>query len=89
MLEETETENTIGFFVTVLSLVAFHLWGVVSWAPLGYAYVSIYLLLKALSSKLLTPPSADKKIRVQLKDCALMTLFYWSFSSQSELFFFY
>ena len=39
------------------------------------ALLSIYPLLKPLISKLLTPPSADKKrIPVQLKDCALMTL---------------
>ena len=54
------------------------------------AHLFIYLLLKPLSSKLLTPPSADKKIRVQLKHCTLMrmTLSYWSFSSQSRLGFF-
>ena len=52
------------------------------------AYLFIYLLLKPLSSKLQTPPSADKRIRIQLKDCTLMTLSHWSFSSQSRLGFF-
>ena len=52
------------------------------------AHLSIYLLWKLLSSKLLTPPSADKRIRIQLKDCTLMTLSHWSFSSQSRLGFF-
>ena len=51
------------------------------------AYLLIYLLLKPRSSKLLTPPSADKKnlSTVQLKDSALMTVSHWSFSSQSRL----
>ena len=50
------------------------------------AHLSIYLLSKPLLSKLLTPPSADKKnsCTVQLEDCALMTLSHWSFSSQSR-----
>ena len=53
------------------------------------ALLSIYLLLKPLSSKVRTPPSANKKnIRVQLKDSALMPLSHWSFSSQSRLGFF-
>ena len=40
MQKETETEETIVFFVTLLSLVAFQLGGGVraSWAPPGYAY---------------------------------------------------
>ena len=39
MQKETETEETIVFFVTFLSLVAFQLGGVrASWAPPGYAY---------------------------------------------------
>ena len=55
------------------------------------ALLSIYLLLKSLSSKLLTPPSADKNNScTQLKDCSPMTLSHWSFSSKSGLgFFFY
>ena len=52
---------------------------------LEVALLSIYLLLKPLLSKLLTPPIADKKIRVLFKECALMTFFHWSFSSQSRL----
>ena len=51
-------------------------------------HLFIYLLLKPMSSKLQTSPSANKKIRVQLKDCTLMTLSHWSFSSQSRLGFF-
>ena len=41
MLIETENEETIGFFVTLLSLVAFQLGGGrAPWAPFpGYAYV--------------------------------------------------
>ena len=35
MLEETEAEETKGFFVTFLSLVTFQLWGGIP----GYAYV--------------------------------------------------
>ena len=47
------------------------------------ALLFIYLLLKPLLSKLPTPLSADKKkIRVQLKDCALVTLSLWPFSSK-------
>ena len=52
------------------------------------AHLFIYLVLKPLSSKLLTPPSADKRIHVQLKDCTLMTLSHRSFSSRSQLRFF-
>ena len=54
------------------------------------AFLSIFLVLKPLLSKLLTPPSADKKnsCKVQLKNCALMTLSHWSFFSQSRLGFF-
>ena len=41
MLKETETEETIVFFVTFLSFVAFQLGGRAPWPPpLGYAYVS-------------------------------------------------
>ena len=40
MLKETETEETIGFFVTFLSLVAFQLGERALWASLGYAYDS-------------------------------------------------
>ena len=35
---ETETEETIVLFVTLLSLVAFQLGGRAPWAPSGYAY---------------------------------------------------
>ena len=35
MLKETETEETIVFFVTFLSLVAFQLGGRAPWAPSG------------------------------------------------------
>ena len=39
MLKETETEETIVFFVTFLSLVAFQLeGGRAPWPPPGYAY---------------------------------------------------
>ena len=39
MLKETETEETIVFFVTFFSLVAFQLGGGAGpWAPFGYAY---------------------------------------------------
>ena len=38
MLKETETEKTIAFFVTFLSLVAFQLGGRAP--PSGYAYVA-------------------------------------------------
>ena len=38
MLKETETEETIGFNVTFLSLVAFPLGGQAPWALPGYAY---------------------------------------------------
>ena len=39
MLKETETEETIGFYVKFLSLVAFQLGVRATWAPLlGYAY---------------------------------------------------
>ena len=42
MLKETETEETIVFFVTFLSFVAFQLGGPGSLAPLpGYAYDTI------------------------------------------------
>ena len=37
MLKETETKETIVFFVTILSLVAFQLGGG-PWPPYGYAY---------------------------------------------------
>ena len=43
------------------------------------ALLSICLLLKPLSSKLPTPTSADKRVRVQLKNYALITLSHWSF----------
>ena len=52
------------------------------------ALLSIYLLLKPLLSKLLTPPSPTKRIRVQIQDCALMMLSHWSFFTQSRLGFF-
>ena len=52
------------------------------------AHLFIYLLLKSLSSKLPNPPSADKRICLQLKDCTQMTLSHWFFSSQSRLSFF-
>ena len=53
------------------------------------ALLSIYLLSMLLSSKLLTPPSADKKEFLHsLKDSALMTLCHWSFSIQSRFVFF-
>ena len=48
----------------------------------------IHLLLKPLLSNLPTPISATKTICVQLKNCALITLSYRSFSSQSQLVFF-
>ena len=35
-----ETEETIDFFVTFLSLVAFQLGGAGPWAPSSYAYAS-------------------------------------------------
>ena len=38
MLKEIETEKTTGFFVTLLSLVAFQLGGPGPQPPLGYAY---------------------------------------------------
>ena len=41
MLKETETEETIVFFVTFLSMVVFQLRGWVPWPPPGYAYASI------------------------------------------------
>ena len=37
---------------------------------------SPFHLLKRILLKLPTPPSADKKVRVQLEDCALTTLFF-------------
>ena len=40
MLKETETEDTIVFFATFLSLVAFQLGGGGARAPPGYAYAS-------------------------------------------------
>ena len=52
------------------------------------AHLFIYLLLKSLSSKLLTCPLPTKRIRVQPKDCTLTTLSHWFFSSQSRLGFF-
>ena len=52
------------------------------------AHLFIYLLLKPLLSKLLPGPLPTKKIRIQLKDCTLMTLSHWSFSSQSRFGFF-
>ena len=36
----------------------------------------------------LSRSSPTKRIRVQLKDCAQMTISHWSFSSQSQLGFF-
>ena len=44
MLEETETEETIGFFVTFLSLVTFQLGS--GAGPPGYAYVLGSFVLK-------------------------------------------
>ena len=40
MLKETETEETIGLFVTFLSLVAFQLGGGRVGGPPGYAYAN-------------------------------------------------
>ena len=41
MLKETETKETLVFFVTFLSLVAFQLGGGrAPWPPSGYAYAS-------------------------------------------------
>ena len=42
MLKETETEETIVFFVTFLSLVAFQLGGGRPPGPPGYAYDYLY-----------------------------------------------
>ena len=49
VLKETETEKTIVFFVTFLSLVAFQLrGGRAPWGPPGYAYVCIYIYILLL-----------------------------------------
>ena len=45
MLKETKTEETIVFFVTFLSLVAFQLGGPGPPAPPGYTYVLRHLVL--------------------------------------------
>ena len=42
MLEEIETEETIGFFATFLSLVAFQLGDARVFCPPGYAYGTGY-----------------------------------------------
>ena len=52
-------------------------------------FLPTYLLLKSVSSKLLTPLSAYKKNScTHRKDCAQKTLSHWSFFSQSLLGFF-
>ena len=52
-----ETEETIGFFVTFLSLVIFQLRGRAPWPPPGYAYVPGSFVLEM--RKLLTTFKAE------------------------------
>ena len=77
MLKETETEETIVFFVTFLSLVAFNWGGGGPWLTPGYAYGSknlpeIYLIIlccqKFLFNLLYTATKTYRRRYLQCKE---------------------